>query len=86
MACGTPVLALSRGAVPEILYPFPEMSCDSLDQMTEKLLYYSPPYPPEQLRHHVQEQFSESKMIDGYLSLYQLAVSEYRSKGGIVDV
>ncbi|MBY9078662.1 glycosyltransferase [Paenibacillus sp. HN-1] len=74
MACGTSVLALSRGAVPEILGSSSEMCCESLDQMAAKLLYYTPPYRPELLRLHVQEHFSESKMIDSYLSLYQLAI------------
>ncbi|MNM24846.1 GDP-mannose-dependent alpha-(1-2)-phosphatidylinositol mannosyltransferase [compost metagenome] len=74
MACGTPVLALSRGAVPEILGPSSEMCCESLEEMAAKLQYYIPPHSPELLRLHVQQHFSESKMIDGYLSLYQLAI------------
>ncbi|QWU15229.1 Glycosyltransferase involved in cell wall bisynthesis [Paenibacillus sophorae] len=80
MACGTPVLALSKGAVPEILEFFPEMMCESFEQMAGKLYYYEAPYSPDQLRHYVAERFSVSKMVDGYLSLYQLAISEYWGK------
>ncbi|NGM83671.1 glycosyltransferase family 4 protein [Paenibacillus sp. 7124] len=80
MACGTPVLALSKGAVPEILEPFPEMMCDSIEQMKEKLYDYQPPYPPDQLRYHVEERFSVSRMVEGYLELYQIAISEHGGK------
>ncbi|MDT3428366.1 glycosyltransferase involved in cell wall biosynthesis [Paenibacillus forsythiae] len=77
MACGTPVLAMAKGAVPEILEPFPEMMCDSFEEMAGKLYDYQAPYLPEKLRYYVGERFSVSRMVDRYLYLYQLAISGY---------
>ncbi|WP_245864323.1 glycosyltransferase family 4 protein [Paenibacillus donghaensis] len=74
MACGTPVLALSNGAVPEILEYFPQMMCESLSEMTRKLYHYEVPYSPEKLRSHIKERFSVSRMTDDYLKLYQQAI------------
>jgi glycosyltransferase involved in cell wall biosynthesis len=74
MACGTSVLALSRGAVPEILEHFPDMMCGSFAEMLHKLLYNKAPYSPEELRKHVGERFSRSRMTDDYLWLYHKAI------------
>ncbi|WP_277472807.1 MULTISPECIES: glycosyltransferase [unclassified Paenibacillus] len=74
MACGTPVLALSRGAVPEILEHFPEMMCTSLYEMQQKLFNDKAPYSPGELRAYVGERFSQSRMTDNYLTVYHKAI------------
>src|SRR5690606_26703705 len=38
MVSGTPVLALSNGAVPEVLERFPELICSTPEEMAEKLM------------------------------------------------
>lgn len=74
MACGTSVLALARGAVPEILERFPEMMCASLPEMEQKLLENKAPYSPGELRKYVGERFSQSRMTDDYLWVYHKAI------------
>lgn len=75
MACGTPVLALARGAAPEILQHFPNMLCGSLTEMFNKLLENNFSYSPEELRKHVGDYFSVSRMTDDYLWAYQKAMN-----------
>jgi glycosyltransferase involved in cell wall biosynthesis len=69
MACGTPVLALRNGAVPEVMAGFPNLICRSVDEMVRKVR--NEPLPePEALRQYVTERFTTAKMADRYLELY----------------
>lgn len=70
LACGTPVLALSNGAVPEVLDGFPHFICHSVDQMVDKLHDSSFPSPNE-LRNYVLRHFTTSLMTDRYLEIYE---------------
>lgn len=74
MACGTPVLGLNNGAVAEVLGGFPELVCQSVDEMVEKVRNESLP-DPIQLRHYVVDYFSASVMADCYLDKYHRAIS-----------
>lgn len=69
MACGTPVLALANGAVPEIMEGYPELVCGDISQMKEKILHLQLPAPHD-LRHYVIERFSSSVMAQHYLNVY----------------
>lgn len=69
MACGTPVLALRNGSVPEILAKFPKMICNSVSDMVRKV--QNGKYPsPRELRNYVIQRFTTSKMTSDYLRLY----------------
>jgi glycosyltransferase involved in cell wall biosynthesis len=69
MACGTPVIALKNGAVPEILARFPELICKNVSEMVRKVKRGH--YPsPRRLRLYVMQQFTTKKMTDRYLMLY----------------
>jgi glycosyltransferase involved in cell wall biosynthesis len=70
MACGTPVIALANGAVPEVLKGFPECICQSVDDMVEKVLHAPLPHP-QSLRDYVLTHFTTSLMCDGYLEIYE---------------
>ena len=74
MACGTPVLALGRGSVPEVVDEGVTGSvCDDLDEMVEA-------YPrmaelsPIRIRERAFERFDGSRMTDGYEAAYRTAV------------
>ncbi len=70
MACGTPVVALSNGAVPEVLKRFPDMICRSPNEMAE--LVSQGDYPaPEALRKYVLSRFTTACMVDSYLEVYK---------------
>jgi glycosyltransferase involved in cell wall biosynthesis len=76
MACGTPVLALNRGSVPEVMRGFPYMICGSPEEMIEKLGQPILPVQPERLRQYVSDYFTVERMGEKYLSIYQKVLAE----------
>ncbi|WP_312029561.1 glycosyltransferase [Paenibacillus sedimenti] len=73
MACGTPVIALPNGSVPEVLAGFPNLICDTVDEMVQKVEKDSYP-PPSELREYVQKHFSASLMASRYLETYKSVI------------
>lgn len=69
MACGTPVLGLNNGAIPEVLQGFPELICKSVDEMVEKVIDNKFPEPSE-LRQYVMDNFTVGVMTRKYVDLY----------------
>lgn len=70
MVSGTPVLAFPNGAVPEVLNSFPQLICNSLDEMVKKVL--AEPFPePIELRNYVMNKFTASIMTDEYLKIFK---------------
>ena len=70
MACGTPVLALSRGSVPEIVRNgVSGFSCSSLNEMVGRVPDLTK-LNPSTIRQYAQEHFSVEKMANAYLQLY----------------
>jgi glycosyltransferase involved in cell wall biosynthesis len=75
MACGTPVLALNRGAVPEIVVDGvtgfvrtqPEELIDTIAALDR--------IDPAACRARVEEYFNPELMVDRYERLYQQVVS-----------
>jgi glycosyltransferase involved in cell wall biosynthesis len=77
MACGTPVVALNKGAVPEIVkngvsgYTF-----DTLDELIAGLpMVYA--LDRARVRQHVVDHFDAATMVTGYETLYRRLVSEH---------
>jgi glycosyltransferase involved in cell wall biosynthesis len=71
MACGTPVAALDRGVVPEIVKPgVSGYTFSTLDDLVEGLPRVFA-LPREQVRSHVVENFDVRHMVDGYERLYR---------------
>ena len=70
MACGTPVLAFGRGAVPEVVahgatgfaVPTYEQLRDSLARLAD--------LDPHRCREHVARHFSRDRMVEAYMELY----------------
>lgn len=70
MACGTPVIALANGSVPEIMAGFPNLICTTVDEMVQKVL--NEPLPdPYALRDYVTRHFTNELMADRYLEIYE---------------
>jgi glycosyltransferase involved in cell wall biosynthesis len=71
MACGTPVLALRRGALPEVIDDqrtgFVVKNLDGIAAAVERLDGIS----PEACRAHVEQHFSAARMAEDYANLYQ---------------
>lgn len=79
-ACGTPVLALPNGSVPEVMSGFPELICSSVDQMVHMLLHETLPEPAE-LRRYVHRRFTTSLMTDRYLDIYEKVIQSKQTSG-----
>ncbi len=71
MACGTPVLAYGRGAVPEVVVPGETgFLAQNYDELRRGLARLSRLHP-DRCREHVAANFSLERMVDSYLDLYR---------------
>jgi glycosyltransferase involved in cell wall biosynthesis len=74
LACGTPVLAYRRGAIPEIVdHGVGGYLCDSLDEMVETVARV-PALDRRRCREVFEKRFSVERMAQDYLSLYRRSV------------
>ena len=79
MACGTPVVAMAGGSVPEVVRDgVSGYVCRSVTQMARHVTDLD--IPPATVRKYVEENFSIEHMVKGYLSLYTEVASERRSR------
>lgn len=79
MISGTPVLALNNGAALEVLEGFPQLVCNSIDELAHKALHESFP-PPHVLREYVLTKFTTSTMVDQYITLYEQKINEFMKR------
>jgi glycosyltransferase involved in cell wall biosynthesis len=76
MACGTPVLALNKGSVPEIvIHEKTGFVVDTTDEMIEAVKKINL-IDPSDCRTHVKDNFSIASMAGKYLELYQQILEE----------
>lgn len=73
MACGTPVLALRRGSVPEVVRDgVSGFVCDDLDEMADAFWRLD-----ELSKRHIREdarRFDASRMVEGYVATYRAVI------------
>jgi glycosyltransferase involved in cell wall biosynthesis len=75
MACGTPVIALRRGAAPEVILDGETgFLCDDEDGMVEAVERLQS-LDPRACRRHIEESFSVEQMALGYLDVYTRVLS-----------
>jgi glycosyltransferase involved in cell wall biosynthesis len=75
MACGTPVIACPRGAVPEVLTDgVTGFLVDTVDDMVEALTRLDK-ISPEACRSDVERRFSPQVMADNYIRVYEQAAT-----------
>jgi glycosyltransferase involved in cell wall biosynthesis len=75
LACGTPVIATRRGAVPEVIEENGRggIIVDDYREMAAKL-EEADEMDPLECRAYVEERFSRSRMVQGYLDAYRIAL------------
>jgi len=79
MACGTPVVALRAGAVPEVVqHGVTGLICDSPDELPAALREVTA-LNPAACRARVAKEFSAQEMARGYERAYRAAVDAYRA-------
>jgi glycosyltransferase involved in cell wall biosynthesis len=75
MACGTPVVSLPGGSVPEIVRDgISGYVCQSVPEMSKRVKTIQ--ISPRALRQYVEENFSLKRMVSQYASLYEEARSQ----------
>lgn len=75
LACGTPVIALRRGSVPEVVLDgITGFVCDRPSQLSE-CLDKTDSIDPKDCRDHAATHFDSSTMVDGYESVYSSLVN-----------
>ncbi|MCL5407206.1 MAG: glycosyltransferase family 4 protein [Patescibacteria group bacterium] len=89
MACGTPVIAFRRGAIPELIvqgktgYICPKDKVPSMVKAVKKLYSMSDRnYKKMRVncRKHVEENFSVNKMVENYENVYQKVINDWKVK------
>jgi glycosyltransferase involved in cell wall biosynthesis len=81
MACGTPVIALNRGSVPEVVaHGRTGFVCASVDDMIQAVAQVDR-LSRRACRREVEERFSIGRMVDRYEEAYGLLLRERASRG-----
>jgi glycosyltransferase involved in cell wall biosynthesis len=75
LACGTPVLALDKGAVSEVLSGLPSLICKDVDEMVDKLAKETFP-EPQRCYDYIKSNFTSSIMADNYLKVYKEVINK----------
>jgi glycosyltransferase involved in cell wall biosynthesis len=84
MACGTPVVALRYGAVPEVVqHGVTGLICDTPDELPAALSEVTR-IDPAACRKHVAEEFSARELARGYERAYWTALTNQRSRDSAV--
>ncbi len=75
MACGTPVIGLKRGAVPEVVINgYNGFACDTVDELIQAVGNISS-IDRRKVRDDAEKRFSSEVIIDQYESLYKILVT-----------
>ncbi len=79
MACGTPVVALRRGSVPEVVVDgVTGMVCDTADQLPDAI-HAARRLDPAAARAHVRTTFDVATMAEGYEAVYRASIASRRA-------
>ncbi|QAY66848.1 glycosyltransferase family 4 protein [Paenibacillus protaetiae] len=76
LACGTPVLALNRGAAAEVLNGLPDFVCHSLKEMERKVANVHLRHAPAQLREYVVHNFNQNSTADQYIQYFNEVIAQ----------
>jgi glycosyltransferase involved in cell wall biosynthesis len=84
MACGTPVLAMPGGSVPEIVREgISGCVCTSVDCMVDCVRDIEGRFSPRAIRKYAEEYFSIERMVSNYAQLYAEVVAESESRASL---
>jgi glycosyltransferase involved in cell wall biosynthesis len=79
MACGTPVLAMPGGSVPEVVHDgISGYICHNVREMTNRVKNLQ--IDPATIRRYVEENFSIERMVRGYMELYEDVIQNHNSE------
>ena len=76
MACGTPVIGLRKGAVPEVIVDGETgFVVDTEDEMVQAVKKIDE-IKPQNCRRHIEENYSREKMAENYIAVYKRILSK----------
>jgi glycosyltransferase involved in cell wall biosynthesis len=79
MACGTPVLAMPGGSVPEVVQDgISGYICHNVRELTNRVKNLQ--LDPATIRRYVEENFSIERMVRDYMELYEDAIRSHNSE------
>jgi glycosyltransferase involved in cell wall biosynthesis len=79
MACGTPVIAMPGGSVPEVVQNgVSGYICRTVQQMVKRVGELN--FEPRAVRKYVEDNFSLERMVNKYIALYDDALKEARER------
>jgi glycosyltransferase involved in cell wall biosynthesis len=80
MACGTPVIAVERGSMPELIeHGVDGFLVDGIDAAVEAVAA-APKLDRRRVRRTIEDRFTDDRMVDDYIAVYQRAL-ELRATG-----
>ena len=83
LACGTPIIAMRRGSVPEILqHGRTAFISDDLAGMAAAV-GRAPELDPDVLRRQAEERFSVERMVEGYIAAYEKMIAGTMKKAAL---
>jgi len=86
MACGTPVLAMKNGSVPEIIaHGKTGFICNTTEEMVEAVSRVKEINPLD-CRRHVEDNFSTARMVEGYERAYAEMLEKEKGKPKLLKV
>jgi glycosyltransferase involved in cell wall biosynthesis len=80
LACGTPVVALRKGSVPEVVdHGTTGYVCDTLDEMVDAVHHvaFTGAIDPAVCRRHAMAQFDVKRMVEDYELVYRRVLAEH---------
>src|SRR5262252_9550999 len=79
MACGTPVIATARGAVPEVIEHGRSGVIVDDYRLIPTALEEADRLDPRELRRYVEQRFSPRRMVRDYVKAFELAIERVRA-------
>lgn len=76
MACGTPVIAIARGAMPELIEDGKTGFLIDHWQEAKNILLDIPQIRREHCRHWVKQNFTQEQMVQGYIRVYKKILNQ----------
>jgi glycosyltransferase involved in cell wall biosynthesis len=87
MACGTPVLALPGGSVPEVIRDgISGYLCGTPQEMAQRARALPGQFKPTSVRQYCRKYFSLERMVTDYLELYQEMFAEEHALGKTTNI
>ncbi len=84
MACGTPVIAIGKGSIPELVKPGTGFICKDVQEMADVARQVKG-LDRRKVREYALSNFSAKRMAQDYLNIYQMVISAKKAVGEVAE-